>query len=63
MILLMFQVTFVKPMTVGRLVIAGNEISGTPQYVKTFNVSYSIDGVNYEAVTDPMTLTQVRYFT
>ena len=49
-------------MTIGRIVITGNEVVATPQYVKTFKVSYSLDGISYQFVTDPVSLTEVSRY-
>ena len=45
--------------TIGRMVIVGNENDVTPQYVNSFQVSYSLDGNTWENITDTLSLTEV----
>ena len=47
-------------MTIGRMVIAGNGIPSSPQFVKTFNVAYTLDGVKWLTITDVISLTEVN---
>ena len=54
--------TFEVLVTLGRMVIVGNEDGGTQQYVKSFGISYSLNGNNWQNVTDALSLTEVQIF-
>ena len=49
-------------MTLGRIVIAGNEDDSSQAFVKSFSVSYSLDGVKWFKITDALSLTEVNFF-
>ena len=53
--------TFEVLVTIGRMVIVGNE-DASAQYVKSFRMSYSLNGNNWQNVTDAISLTEVHIF-
>jgi hypothetical protein len=53
-------VTFTVPVTLGRMVIVGNEVAAIPEYVKSFKMSYSLDSATWFDITDSLSFTEVR---